>query len=173
MTSSQWTPPDNPDPSEILQSAVDDKREGLYEQALAKFLWFHHNALKHYDGLSGVRLSFALGYWWNLAAEYIPAGDAFVQTRNATEAAFRQNLDFDLFNELASLNQQLGDEMRTADLFTEVANSDEDAAGRLYHVAERYLIGNGRYHECGPLQRPEGPCQKIPGDIGNGCHKGD
>lgn len=48
MTFMKWAPPDVPNPSEILQSAIVDTRGRSYEQALAKFLWFHENAL-HYE----------------------------------------------------------------------------------------------------------------------------
>ena len=46
-TTSAWLPPDDPDLSEILGEAVDDTREKRYEVALAKFVWFHENALNH------------------------------------------------------------------------------------------------------------------------------
>ena len=156
MTAIAWTPPDNPDPFDILHTAVDDTRDGLHERALAKFLWFHHNALRYDRALSAVRLSFALGYWWDLAEVYPPARDAFIRTRDETEATFRRDhWNFDLFHDIASLNRQLGEELRTADLFKYVAELDHDAAQRLYHVAERHLIAVGRFHICEPFLDPE------------------
>src|SRR4051794_4253621 len=68
-----WTPSDTPDPSDVLDSAVDDTRSGSHADALAKFLWFHHNALRHDQAFGGVRLSFALSYWLELAGAYPPA----------------------------------------------------------------------------------------------------
>lgn len=155
MTPKAWTPPDDPDPSDILNSAVRDTRAGSHEQALAKFLWFHQNALQYELGLSGVRLSFALAYWLNLAAVYPPARDAFVLVRDRTEAAFRQDYpNFNLFHDIASLNERLGEGIRTADLFTSVAASDHSAAQLLYHVAEPHLVAAGRFHACEPFLNP-------------------
>jgi hypothetical protein len=150
-----WTPPEAPDPSEVLDSAVADTQAGTHADALAKYLWFHHNALRYDDALAGVRLSFALGYWLELADVYPPARAAFVRTRDETEAAFQADpTRFDLFHDLAALNQDLGDGLRTADTFAGVARRDPAAAGRLYRVAEPFLVAAGRYEECGPFLDP-------------------
>jgi hypothetical protein len=155
MTIAAWIPPDNPDPSAILDSAARDGRDGRHAVALAKFLWFHQEAIKHEPALSAVRLSFALGYWLDLAAEYPPAREAFIQTRNVTEARFREQPgDYSLFHDVAALNGYLGTGKRTVDLFTEFAGQNHEAAQRLYHVAERYLLAAGRYRECAPFLEP-------------------
>jgi hypothetical protein len=150
-----WTPPDDPDPSQILDSAESDTRDGLHSQALVKFLWFHHNALRHRSALYGVRLSFALSSWMELASVYPPARAAFIRTRDETEAAFRnQPSSFELFHDLAALNRELGDRPRTADLFVSTAQADHAAAKRLYRIAEPFLIAVGRYDACGPFLNP-------------------
>jgi hypothetical protein len=150
-----WTPPDDPDPSEILHSAARDTRDGAHERALAKFLWYHHNALRFEPAQAGVRLSFALSYWMELAAVYPPARAALLRTRDETEAAFGADpSSFDLFHDLAALNGYLGDGARTADLFVEAARNHHALARRLYRVAEPFLIAVGRYDACGPFLDP-------------------
>jgi hypothetical protein len=147
-----WTPSDNPNLLEILKSAVSDTRDGYHDQALTKFLWFHHNALRHNSAFVGVRLSYALNCWRELASVYAPARVAFIRTRDETEAAFRNDpSSFDLFHDLAALNEQLGDGARTTDLFVDIARDDHAAAKRLYLVAESHLIAAGRYEVCGPF----------------------
>ena len=139
MTATTWTPPDDLNPSEILHSAVADTRSGIHEVALAKFLWFHHNALRYEQAFGGVRLSYALSSWLDLAKSYPPAREAFINTRDDTEAAFRADMsDFDLFHDATSLNRELGEASRTADLFGEVAACD--------HLA---LRRKGRRELCG------------------------
>jgi hypothetical protein len=149
-----WTPPDAPDPSEILDSATADARMGAYADALAKFVWFHHNALRYEESLSAVRLSFALCYWLKLAKAYSPARAAFLRTRDETEAAFASDPCFDLFHDLAALNRYLGDGLRTVDVFMNIARQNHSVAERLYHVAEPFLLAAGRYAECGPFLKP-------------------
>ena len=156
MAATVWTAPQNPDPYSILHSAVDDKRDGQYEQSLAKFLWFHHNAVQYERGLSAVRLSFALAYWLDLATVYPPARDAFIRTRDETEQTFvKDTSDFDAFHDVASMNHWLGDGIRTADLFETVAAIDQDNAQTLYHIAQPSLIAAGRFHECAPFLEPK------------------
>src|SRR5262249_28870274 len=139
MCKMPWTPPDAPDPFEILHSASADTREGSHADALAKFLWFHHNALQHDEALYGVRLSFALSYWLRRSEHSPPARAAFFLPRAQTKTAFAAEPRFDRFHELAAFNRELGDELRTADLFAPVARRDAAAAGRLYHLAEQFL----------------------------------
>lgn len=146
-----WTPPDTPDPREILNSAEADTRAGAHADALTKFLWFHHNALRYRPSLGGVRLSFALGYWLRLAEVYPPARAAFVRTRDETEAAFAAEPSLARFLDLAALNRELGDGLRTADAFAAVARRDRSMAESLYRVAEPFLVATGRYAECNPF----------------------
>src|ERR1044072_6141550 len=77
-----WTPPEKPNPAQILQDANADTRAGQFEDALAKHLWYHRNALKHSPAQGGVRLSFALSYWHNLATKYPPAMTALKAERD-------------------------------------------------------------------------------------------
>ena len=41
MTLTTWTPPEEPNPREILYEACADTRAGAFKQALEKFIWFH------------------------------------------------------------------------------------------------------------------------------------
>lgn len=85
-----------------------------------------------------------------------PALDAFKRTRDETEIAFRRNpASFDLFHDLASMNDRLGDGRLTADLFTEIAEIDHASAQDLYHVAEPCLIAAGQFHACCPFLNPK------------------
>jgi hypothetical protein len=94
-------------------------------------------------------------YWLELAAAYPPALDAFKRKRDETETAFRYNTScFDLFQDLASMNDRLGDGIRTTDLFSHVAETDHANAQTLYPVAEPYLIAEGRFHACGRFLDP-------------------
>jgi hypothetical protein len=150
-----WAPPDTPDPSEILDSARKDTLAGWHADALAKFLWFHHNALRYRDSLAGVRLSFALSGWLDLGGVYPPARAAFLRTRDDAEAACAAEPGFEPFHDLAALNGYLGDGRRTADVFAAIARRSPAIAELLYTVAERYLVAAGRFAECGPFLAPE------------------
>lgn len=146
-----WEPTDDLVPSEILDSAVDDTRERRFEDALQKFLWFHE-ASRTELGMGGVRLSFALGYWMDLASEYPLAMDAFIQVRDEAEKRCRANAgDFESFHDVSALNRYLDDDRRTIALFLEIARDAPENAKRIYHVAEHLLAAEGMYRECAPF----------------------
>tara|TARA_R110002049_G_C9093093_1_gene556437 strand:+ start:66 stop:791 length:726 start_codon:yes stop_codon:yes gene_type:complete len=147
-----WQPPDNPDPHVILHEASDDTRSERFNVALTKFLWFHENAVEIQPSFSGVRRSFALAYWMELAELHQPAMDAFLATRDRTEERFRLDYaSYDLFADVSSMNQRIGDEQRTANLFCAAASKSPERATRYYHVAEESLVACGRYRECAPF----------------------
>lgn len=107
-------------------------------------------------GLSGVRLSFALAYWLDLAEDYPPALAAFRRVRDETEQALREQPgSFPLFHDIRSMNARLGEGLRTADLFESVAATNAVAAKRIYPLAERGLIRAGRFEACNKFLEPE------------------
>lgn len=78
-----WTPPPQPDPGVILREARADREAGRFDDALAKHLWFHHHALEIQPSMGGVRLSFALSDWRDLAQRHPAAMTQLVAVRDA------------------------------------------------------------------------------------------
>lgn len=62
-----------------------DTMAGHYEAALAKHIWFYNEALKINPNMYGVRLSFALSYWKQLADVYPPAKVKLIEARDEAE----------------------------------------------------------------------------------------
>ena len=103
-----WTAPENPDPSQILNEAQRDAASGRYKVALAKHVWFHQNALKHDPALYGVWLSFALGYWTDLGKNYKPALKKLRSIRDqAAESVGQDKQSPESFHDFASINEAL------------------------------------------------------------------
>ncbi len=151
-----WQPPPDVDAQAILDEAAADARHGRSEIALEKFLWFHRHANEYDPGLSAVRLSFALGYWHDLASHYPQALEAMIRVRDETESEFRKEMsDFDLFHDLTALNERLDQDERTAQLFRDVAAKDPKAAAKLYHVAASHLVAAGDFRSCNPFLKPK------------------
>lgn len=150
-----WVPPENPDPSMILSEAVRDRQAGRYELALAKHLWFHEHAL-HQPSLYGVRLSFALGYWFELAEEFPPALDELKHARERAVIRFHgSGYDHSAFHDFVSLNRTLGEEGRTVDAFKVLHRMDSQAARGVYRLAEPSLIRQSEYELCGRYLQPK------------------
>jgi hypothetical protein len=137
--------------SEVLEEANADRLDGRYAESLEKFKWFFENS-RNVRGMGGVRLSFALGYWLQLADIYEPALSAITSLRDKTEERCRITPgDFITFHELSALNHYLNYDDNTVSVFVDVANTDKIAAKVLFHIAEPLLVARGMYHQCGPF----------------------
>lgn len=149
-----WTPPENPDPQAILQEAKADARAGKYDVALAKHVWFFENAVKIQPSLSGVRRSFALSAWHDLADEFPPAMAKLKEVRDQAldrvkdEKSHGKSL-FQEFADLASINRELREERITVEAFRAVHERDPEEAGRVFGVAEPALVRAKEYKLCG------------------------
>jgi hypothetical protein len=103
------------DPGEILNRGRSSAREGRHEEALRDFIWFHEHALEHDRSYYGVRLSFALGNWMDLAADYPPALEALRSVKRRGEAELlRGKGNRYLFHDVESINREL---KRTKDTY--------------------------------------------------------
>jgi hypothetical protein len=124
-------PQPNQSCSEVLHAADDDRRHRRYVESLEKFEWFFEHS-RNERGMGGVRLSFALSYWLELASEYPPAMSAFISLRDRTEVhCHASSGDFMAFHELSALNRRLNADARTIEVFLNIAKKDRNAAARI------------------------------------------
>lgn len=149
-TVSTWTPPQNPNPQEILDDAQADAQAGKYADALAKHVWFYQNALKYDQGLYGVRLSFALSYWIDLGATYPPALEKLKALRDEAETNVREGKNVkDSFHDVKSINEVLKEDAKTVQLFIWLDSNKPDSAKIVFNRAEPALIKSKEYRLCG------------------------
>ena len=125
-----WSPPEKPNVDQILDEARQDRDAKRFEDAAAKYRWYHENALQFQPSHGGVRLSFALVDWHRLAGLYPPALRDMQATRD--KAATRVREDglgvLEAMWDLVALNEQLQDAKSTADLMAWLdANRPSDA----------------------------------------------
>jgi hypothetical protein len=148
-----WTPPEKPDPSRILEEAKTDAIAGRYEDALAKQVWFHENALKYQPSLTGVRLSFALSQWLELGARYTPAMEKLKAVRDETARRIR-DVDgtdeiFGDFADFSAINKTLNEVPKTHELFVWLDAHKPALSPRCFNVAQPALIKAKDYRLCG------------------------
>ncbi len=148
-----WTPPDHPEPSKILQEAQADAKAGHYEDALAKQVWFHENALKYQPSQTGVRLSFALMDWVELGAFYPTAIEKLKSIRDEDGKAVRETTTpkevFQPFNDFTAINSSLHDEDKTTELFQWLDVTKPLLAQSVFNLAEPALIKAKEFQLCG------------------------
>lgn len=118
-------------------------KQGEYEKALERTLWFHDNALKHQPSMSGVRLSFALGDWMDLAEKYPAALKAMQKVRDEKTDTLKSGRgNFNLFMDVNALNRTLKEESKTIDLFRLIDEKQPDLAKICWIVAKPVVIKN-------------------------------
>lgn len=152
----EWTPPEHAKPTEVLQEARADAAAGRYEDALAKHLWFHRNALKAGWALAGVRLSYALEDWANLGAKYPPALEKLKAVRDESEAHVRSDKEaWQWFADFAAINKQLKTEGLTKELFVWIDANKKEEAQSIYPLAEAELVRAKDYQLCARYVTPK------------------
>lgn len=96
--------------SDRLSKAREAANAGRHAEALREYIWYHNNALKHEPAQYGVRLSFALGYWIDLAEVYPPARRKLIAIRDRkTRLLIAGKGTRGLFHDVESINRALGE----------------------------------------------------------------
>lgn len=132
--------------TEALHEATRLAREGKYEEALQKHLWYHENAAKLDPSQSGVRSSFALAYWADLGKKYPKALDALKSVRDQSEARLLKGEgDWSLLYDVYAINRELGEPQGTVELFKKIDAANPAFAAEVYHGASRALVDAGEY----------------------------
>jgi hypothetical protein len=121
---------------------------GKFKEALDKHLWFHE-ASREITGMGGVRLSYALDTWMELAEKYSPAMEALINLRNTSrDMLLKGNGTFDNFHDLFAINRVLGDSEDTFSVFVEIHNNYPEQAKRYYQVVEELIVEKKAYDIC-------------------------
>lgn len=129
------------DAGEVLRRGRSAALEGRYDEALRDLLWFYEHALEHDGSYHGVRLSFALGYWKDLADVYPPALEALLATRRVTEAKFTSGAgDRHVFRDLVALNRELGLVADTYKVFVKTRHENPNLARQCADLAIDAII---------------------------------
>nr|MBP9901093.1 hypothetical protein [Verrucomicrobiota bacterium] len=148
-----WTPTlapgEKPDVDKIRQEASDLMKQGRYEDALQRHIWYHNHALEFGAGQVGVRLSFALADWIELGRRYPKAKQALIEIRDAKTREFMAGGGYsELFQDVVSLNSYLQTNAASYALFQTIERRDPALAQQCYYYAEDLLVENGQFDLC-------------------------
>lgn len=158
----EWSPPENPNPQAILQEARADTRAKRYEIALAKHVWFHENALSIEPALYGVRLSFALSYWHELAKVYPPALTKLKEIRDQAKKNVVEGKDVrKSFHDMKSINDRLGEQAATKKVFEILDEKSPKIARDTFDLAKPSLVQAKAYSLLGKYVVPKDDFAKM------------
>jgi hypothetical protein len=129
-----------------LDAAKSLATQGKFTAALKKHIWFHNHSLRIRESYYGVRLSFALAYWMELAAKYPPALAALRKIRDRkTERLLRGKADRALFHDVESINHRLNEPGATVALFKRIDKKNQRFASAIYDLADETLVAAEEY----------------------------
>lgn len=119
-----------------LNAARQITQDGRYEDALPEFEWFFAHALEENRALYGVRLSYCLDAWTELAGKYAPARQALeaVRERAVTDLLAARD-GFMLLHDIVAIDAALGEQDRTYALFARLIELAPDRAESLRNIA--------------------------------------
>lgn len=159
IASAAWTPPVNPNAGTIDSIRAElrtDFAAKNYEDALAKHVWYHENALKYGVGQGGVRLSFVLNDWLKLGRAYPPALEKLKSIQNDLEKQLSTGKgDTGQFHDFSSINRLFDEVKRTSDLFILLDEKSPVLAGKVFHIAQPALVTAKEYTLCGKYIQSE------------------
>ena len=138
------------DMQKYLSDTEELARAGKHEEALKRHIWFHDHALEHERAMYGVRLSFALSSWRELGETYPPAMKALVEVRDRKTKSLMEGKDsHELFHDVASINEVLGESEKTVSLFEQLDEKQPKAAKGYWNVAKNSVIDAKRFDLAG------------------------
>jgi len=115
---------------------------GRYEEALREHIWFHDHALEEEPALYGVRLSYALGDWAELANRYPPALTALKAIRDTkSERLVQGDGDRRLFHDVRAINEHLDQQASTYELFVRLQETNPAVAEKCADLAMAAIVG--------------------------------
>ena len=147
-----------------LQDAEAFAEAGDFAKALERHQWYHDNALRVDPAQYGVRLSFALGSWKELADKYPPALAALKATRKkAADALLKGTAKPEVFHEVQSIDQVIEDPAATVALFKKLEKQQPGLAEKCFRFAKETLLAEGEGETF--LRHAGDPVEFLKGEI--------
>ncbi|MCW1923976.1 hypothetical protein OKA05_15520 [Luteolibacter arcticus] len=130
--------------TKALQDARAFADSGQHAKALERHEWYHENALRIDPAEYGVRLSFALSDWKELADKYPPALASLKAIRDRDAKALEDGTaEATLFNDVLSINETLGEDPSTIALFKRLDAKQPALAQNCFLYAREDLLAQG------------------------------
>ena len=133
----------------MMSEAKDLMNKGRFDEALGRQIWFFNHAAQVDPSYAGVRLSFTLADWRELARRYPKALRALTEIRDHDAAEFAAGRGYaQLFQKVENINRELGDPESTRKLCETIAGKDPSLANQCYYYAQGALLEQGQYELC-------------------------
>jgi hypothetical protein len=158
------------DPQRVLDAARLAASVGEHGAALRGYVWFHRSALRFGRRWYGDRLAFALAEWVDLGAVYNPAMERYEAILEAgVNRLLRGRGNFDLFHDVASMNEWVNRESDSLDLFAKLEGSSPRRAADFFPLVRDLLTARAEYAICDRYTAPCSNWHGIPSSLRSSC----
>jgi Signal peptidase, peptidase S26 len=146
-----WSPSPAPVTNEQVRQISTDAKAlqelGRYDEALQRHLWLHHHGVEIAPSLFGLRMSFWLSDWAELAHRFPKAKQALIEIRDQKSRELGAGRgDFGLFIEVDRINSSIHDDSATLFLSKQIEQADPELANQCAPIvgeAAARLFGQG------------------------------
>jgi hypothetical protein len=115
------------------------------------------SALKYKEGHYGVRLSFALSSWLELANSYPPAMNAYRKVLERSSSRLLDGKDrWDLFHDVVSMNERIDRNADSLELFRRLMEINPKLGDSYVMGMMGLLLNDGDFETCLRFSDPEG-----------------
>lgn len=134
------------DPAQVREEIRLLEKEGDYEGALQRHIWFHNHALEFQESYRGVRLSFALAEWVRLGEKFPKALSELRLIRDEKTKRLEEGAQStELFVDVVSINRALREESLSLGLFSVLEDRAPSFAAEVFRNIEELVLAYKRY----------------------------
>ncbi|MFK7820624.1 MAG: hypothetical protein AB8G99_18025, partial [Planctomycetaceae bacterium] len=150
----QWKPPEDTGQDSlqrVIREVKRDRLNGHYKTALAKHVWYHRES-RFVPALGGVRLSFVMSDWEELAEVYPAAVKAMRDMRDEAAAIVKgsgpDNEAGGALQDVHIFNQRLNETNKSVEMFQWLHKNKPFVARLRFRTVSSILIEQERYELC-------------------------
>lgn len=136
------------DVNKIVSDAVVDYYNEDYVSAHEKYEWFFENGEKIKPSMRGVRVSFCLRGWVDVANEYPPAMKRIIEIKQDALTTFYEQQSIDAFRDFSCISRYLKTGNEVLDIFFKYHKSDKEIANNLFRHAFEFLVDKKDWEIC-------------------------
>lgn len=136
------------DPGDTLEQARNAVKDKKYSVALEKYQWFFEHSVQIKQSYYGVRLSYCLADWAELAEDYSPAKIALIAERDKALTKFRETKSRPLFHDYSSISHYLKEDVEVYKQFLTIHETDKALAKSLFTFVYDYCAENKKWEIC-------------------------
>ncbi len=135
-------------PGEVLKQAREAHSQKEYALSLEKYKWFYENALDIDESFYGVRLSYCLDEWAELAKEYPLAKEELVKLKDVSLENFKSNQSHQAFHEYSSISEYLNCFDEVLQTFQLIQEQDEELASKVFSLVYQSFAEKKNWDVC-------------------------